>query len=1666
MKLYRAETGKRVQIPQLRPNDGLDTLRLAIEKVTRIPQPSQILMTSDGLQLKPDMMFDAITSTGEDEYTIMVYNREVLTTDISSSILTLTEQAKTDPMVQPLSAAQLEAIIVPNRLDSSQSREWSSRFEATFDTYISQVLAYYKAIMNHASVCERIMEELRVQSLAVQVALTNLDAHSRSVLETFEKFNAFATKEFNKQARLLLSFPRDIEALRQIRIHPALLPADSGERYISDFIPTEKLVRWAEGCKEIHEGLLRDGKDLSHAVKEVQEGTIAIRSNSGINLDQLEDAMTEILQTVDQQSQIRERAVIDQGRVKERLTEMSRPAGFSVSISTLESLAQLANVYVTDYLDTSRRADDMLRDKLSVFVSAKRSQTANLITQLMHISKLQSTIASIPPSLSSLDDSLRKRDADFGQLVLVQRIPIAYGALVVEIVRRREYSKLLLQKSQQLAEVLSRFKQQEQRRRDSFRSDIAKFVPVVVPGMDDVAPFCEINALNTRDRLPAFTKEHITEFERLINQLSIGLGGPEGSESHVLGGGPEQSMIGANSISSGQETSYDALSKLRVTLAKMTAQMDIMGGEFDRILEKSFLTDRIQKLEEENQRLKADMSRADLQHRSGTPQSGQHPSFPSRHGTPVGTGGVGSIVQGSTATGSSSKLTRQPSRSGSNSTPNTHRTDVDEQQQILQQQVQRNQRLAKENTDLSTKIKAYETRIRSLEETLYQNFRAGSSVESSVSSKDSRPQSTFPPSDPSEKTSKDIPIVQRQSLAKEQEQKLDEERFLLLERDLQNAHRMLEDAEAKCRAYSNIEADLRQELLELRLQSAALEGASDETKPLDGVVIQQQHPKELDTDLKAMTLKYETLVQRHEEETALRASDIKDLKGRMEEQRHQLELEKEIMEGQLEQVRQSEKEALDRVTELENELAVVNDELQNKVLELEEELENRAVRHDETAARLQEQEQQLKAHQAVHDDILIKLKEQEKKAAEALQEGEKIKEDYARLQAMHATLETEREALTKAHHNIQETNDGLAKQTETLRKQVTDLETQRDAYMADVNLRLEEAKLMVQRAEEDWRDKARLLGQMERATKDLAKPIQDCMEALDKRPEVLEITNLVQVRESLLEIVQGIQTVVNQHKTDQTRLQKAHEDQLEELRKDRQANEDILHGTMSDLRKANEEAVQRTEALKAELETTTSSAKDLRSLRLLLGTLSLDLGIPLVKISGAIEDVQETNYPTSSILLETSETRSRSASALISPTPTFDLSDLNVAETTALIKKKVLDTEHVLKKWQRECKHLKEKYNNAAAEAYEKIAVRNFKVNDLTLFLPTRNSVMKPWAAFNINFPHYFLQMTPAMSTQLRNREWIVARINSITEAVVDKRLETEDENGTPSSPNTTSPHNPFGLADGVKYYLLEATSWNGYHGKGSSSSSSHHPGSGSSSKQRHHGSSSTMHESSSRSRREERTKDRREKDRDRDQEAEHRKHRERDGTVEEEDPNQRKMDSEDQGKDFSRTIASLQQAQAQMSKQKRLSQVQSDTHSDTGSGSDLNRSSLGSAPISIPYQSAATNALRAISSSVGSTGSGVSTMVASSPPRSMIMSSSPHLTGVSTVSAIGTTVSVNPGMSSPSVGSYGPSVPTFPSRLSQDTSPLAVFATDEEQEQNRTVSSNLTTSTWNYPDM
>lgn len=67
--------------------------------------------------------------------------------------------------------------------------------------------------------------------------------------------------------------------------------------------------------------------------------------------------------------------------------------------------------------------------------------------------------------------------------------------------------------------------------------------------------------------------------------------------------------------------------------------------------------------------------------------------------------------------------------------------------------------------------------------------------------------------------------------------------------------------------------------------------------------------------------------------------------------------------------------------------------------------------------------------------------------------------------------------------------------------------------------------------------------------------------------------------------------------------------------------------------------------------------------------------------------------------------------------------------------------------------------------------LHSFAKGDLALFLPTRNSAVPVWAAFNVSFPHHFLAASGVIAEQMKTREWIVARITSLTERIADSKV-------------------------------------------------------------------------------------------------------------------------------------------------------------------------------------------------------------------------------------------------------------------------------------------------------
>ncbi|KAF3313230.1 oligomeric, coiled-coil, peripheral membrane protein [Orbilia oligospora] len=176
-----------------------------------------------------------------------------------------------------------------------------------------------------------------------------------------------------------------------------------------------------------------------------------------------------------------------------------------------------------------------------------------------------------------------------------------------------------------------------------------------------------------------------------------------------------------------------------------------------------------------------------------------------------------------------------------------------------------------------------------------------------------------------------------------------------------------------------------------------------------------------------------------------------------------------------------------------------------------------------------------------------------------------------------------------------------------------------------------------------------------------------------------------------------------------------------------------------------------------------------------------------------------------------SEAESEKYATFLSSIGTFDLDAFGDAVT-----KRVKEAEHMARKWQKQCRDYRDKYHRAAADASEKIAYKSFKEGDLALFLPTRNQVTRPWAAFNVGAPHYFLREVEGH--RLKARDWLLARISRVEQRVVDLKsggggagstVATLGDKGSSVSSDTgvetVDEDNPFQLSDGLRWYLLDA---------------------------------------------------------------------------------------------------------------------------------------------------------------------------------------------------------------------------------------------------------------------
>nr|CAG8490360.1 422_t:CDS:10 [Entrophospora candida] len=590
MKVFRAETGKRIRIRK--DVDSLESLQVEIEQLTGVSTYSQILMTSHGLQLKAEMMKDIIQSSGKDEQVIFLFDRGFLDANNMSSLDSLNETVILEPSVSAFTVSS-----IPKMMQNNNSIPWSNinisdecgSFSSLFQSHHSQGQSYVKVATTHTEICERLYQEQVAQLMALNVAITNLDAHSRSVIEAHEIFNVYAQKEISKKLKLIQSLPSNLELLKRITVHPDIIKNagietnDNGSYTLFDYLPQDKYTSLANDGKETFDLLAQHVRDLDSKIRSIRSGTETIKKTKHdkefapleANLNKIRKHFINLKQHAGKLEQ-------DVTRVQTLISKIMESNSKFMTSNTnddFKGLINMANYHTNEYLPNMQNIDIILREQVTYFVQNKNKMTNNLINNLQQISYLESSIANVPSILCQLEHQFRLKSQSFKRLDLVHQTLSAYARSIVEIVRRKEYSKVLLSKAQQLAEVMAHFRNLEQKRRDTYRSEVKKHNPINIPALDDPPPMCDISTVNIGDeKLPSFTKKDIQELINLFDQIRT---------SSILQNSYNRSPTLSSTTTSRIRIQQSIDDPLTDVLIKLTGQLDGMDMEFEKILEKN-----------------------------------------------------------------------------------------------------------------------------------------------------------------------------------------------------------------------------------------------------------------------------------------------------------------------------------------------------------------------------------------------------------------------------------------------------------------------------------------------------------------------------------------------------------------------------------------------------------------------------------------------------------------------------------------------------------------------------------------------------------------------------------------------------------------------------------------------------------------------------------------------------------------------------------------------------------------------------------------------------------------------------------------------------------------------------------------------------------------------
>ncbi|PGH04025.1 hypothetical protein GX51_03695 [Blastomyces parvus] len=479
LHIYIAHTGEQLLADPV-SFASPDALRTWISRKVSIPAGRQILMTARGRNVRPQ------TLATENE--IFVYDRLYISDGTVRDLPEIGPPERFTPENPPDTLADQNNLQAWRNLYMAR-RAWALNLAA-------QCAPISRAIDNQ-------IEHTHVINRAVDVALENLKSHVGSLEHKFQEAQSWANDLLKEQQLALDSWrsaltnieatsaKKDFTFLRQPSTPKKAKERQTGT--LQDYIDVDRVKSAASQVSTVSQRFARRMDEIEKAVHEVASETESLVEASHPSPQENASSLLEEVETI----------------AKKISSDYEHVLALPNTQKTLSSVSRMALNHTKDLLPSMLEMGLEIQTALEHSIKQRNLAMKAAVSRMQKISKIESRLAGVQNELSNLDV---EGDA-FETLYEASQLPLLYGSVLIEAVRRREWSDKMKNDSLSIAEELAVFRDEEQRRRKKWIKSIGAFVSLP----EDATPGIEINLQG--GQLPEWPEVSRKDVEAYIEEL-------------------------------------------------------------------------------------------------------------------------------------------------------------------------------------------------------------------------------------------------------------------------------------------------------------------------------------------------------------------------------------------------------------------------------------------------------------------------------------------------------------------------------------------------------------------------------------------------------------------------------------------------------------------------------------------------------------------------------------------------------------------------------------------------------------------------------------------------------------------------------------------------------------------------------------------------------------------------------------------------------------------------------------------------------------------------------------------------------------------------------------------------------------------------------------------